>query len=192
VQTNGFKPAGSRYPVPPPPVGGHRFIPWAPRTHTASRRVFLRQPALGFLVSCVIISVVHKCELIYSCHRVDHSFCLCIYAKLTEPKIHVGDPRNFLKLRKDHHLENGCNRQWGPHTKLYWQTKHADTRTTTNSPDITYSYSLHPVCFQISSLSSLTKYMKHSNGKRPLEIQWRRWEDNIKTDLQEIRLKCMD
>ena len=34
--------------------------------------------------------------------------------------------------------------------------------------------------------------MKHSNGKRPLEIQWRRWEDNIKTDLQEIRWKCMD
>jgi len=34
--------------------------------------------------------------------------------------------------------------------------------------------------------------MKHSNGKRPLEIQWRRWEDNIKTDLQKIKWKCMD
>jgi len=70
----------------------------------ANQRLVFQYPVLLFLW-CI------KCELIYSCHRVDNSFCLCIYAKLTEPKIHVGNTRNFLKFRKDHHLENGWTRQ---------------------------------------------------------------------------------
>jgi len=29
-------------------------------------------------------------------------------------------------------------------------------------------------------------------GKRPLGRHWRRWEDNIKIDLQEVGCACMD
>jgi len=29
-------------------------------------------------------------------------------------------------------------------------------------------------------------------GKRPLGRHWRRWEDNIKIDLQEVGCGCMD
>jgi hypothetical protein len=29
-------------------------------------------------------------------------------------------------------------------------------------------------------------------GKKPLGRSWRRWEDNIKMDLQEVGCRCMD
>jgi hypothetical protein len=40
--------------------GGAQVYSMGSSNSQSTRRIFLRQPALGFLVSCVIISVVHK------------------------------------------------------------------------------------------------------------------------------------
>lgn len=83
-----------------------------------------------------------KCELIYSSHRVYYSFLVCIFSELTEPKIHMEDAGNFLKLRKGHHSRKG----WEPLVRIMHKNLLTDAIRRhrhgpyTSSPD-TYKFS---------------------------------------------------